>query len=50
MFGAMHAPGNIVVRFVLFLTMLVGFAAVSVWTVRLACADYWFLPTDYSGN
>lgn len=30
------------IRFVLYAAMLVGFMAASAWSFRLACADYWF--------
>jgi tetratricopeptide (TPR) repeat protein len=35
-------PGQLVIRFVLFPAMLFGFMTASAWSVRLACADYWF--------
>ena len=39
-----------VMRFVLFPAMLLGFGAASVWSVRLACADYWFRQGTVGGT
>ena len=40
--GGVTQKANPVIRFLLYPTLLAGFAAASVWSFRVACADYWF--------
>ena len=39
-----------IVRVFLFAAMLIGFGASSAWSVRLACADYWFRQQTLRGT